>query len=92
MDIDNQDKTPTIADNLNPVWNHETYFKVYEGDDTIQFNVSTTTCQVNPYFMLNFQDSLFVPEPDFCRIPGNSFCVRTRRFESYGFSLILSHQ
>lgn len=39
MDIDNQDKTPTIADNLNPVWNHETYFKVYEGDDTIQFNV-----------------------------------------------------
>jgi Ca2+-dependent lipid-binding protein len=42
MDIENQDKTATVNDNLNPEWNHETYFKVYEERiSTIQFNVST---------------------------------------------------
>ena len=33
MDLENQDRTKTISDNLNPVWNHSSYFRVYREDD-----------------------------------------------------------
>jgi len=39
MDMENQDKTPTITDDLNPKWNHTSFFRVYRDDDDIQFNV-----------------------------------------------------
>ena len=40
MDMENQDKTKTISDELNPVLDHTSYFWVYRSDDDIQFNVS----------------------------------------------------
>jgi len=39
MDAENQTKTPVVADNLNPKWEHVQYFRVYREDDDIQFSV-----------------------------------------------------
>ena len=64
MDIENQDTTPTVSDHLSPVWNHETYFKVYRDDDSIQFNVSIITKNEWKYRVSHFCSRFFY----FCTI------------------------
>ena len=40
LNAENQDVTPIINDDLNPVWNHATLMRTYRDDVTIKFNVS----------------------------------------------------
>ena len=40
LNSENQDVTPVISDNLNPIWNHSTIMRTYRDDLTVKFNVS----------------------------------------------------